>query len=112
MAPGKPAADFNAIINAGMRFALHRRLKAVTNPITDRQRRKNEALAEEIFSKNRRSSAPGSGINNRKPGSGPSLASRIGISKVGQLLLLVDGPLMLLCSEPPRIRQGLRSGSP
>ncbi|RDW70083.1 hypothetical protein BP5796_08480 [Coleophoma crateriformis] len=64
MAPGKSADDFNAIINQ------------------DRQRRKNEALAQEIFGKGRRSSAPGAGmINNRKPGTGPSLASRIGIQK-------------------------------
>ena len=68
MAPGKgkPAVEFNAIINA------------------DRQRRKNEALAKEIFGKDRRSSAPGAGagVANRKPGTGPSLASRIGIAKV------------------------------
>ncbi|KAI9872604.1 MAG: hypothetical protein M1830_001421 [Pleopsidium flavum] len=47
----------------------------------DRQRRKNEALANEIFGKGRRASAPGSGIRNRKAPSGPSLASRIGIAK-------------------------------
>lgn len=82
MAPGKPAAEFNAIINAGMGIAFYPRLEDVANPLADRQRRKNEALAEEIFTKNRRSSAPGSGITNRKPGTGPSLASRIGISKV------------------------------
>lgn len=63
MAPGKIAADFNAIINA------------------DRQRRKNEALAQEIFSKGRRQSAPSAGSNSRKPGTGPSLASRIGVAK-------------------------------
>ncbi|RFU35850.1 hypothetical protein B7463_g499, partial [Scytalidium lignicola] len=64
MAPGKSAVDFEAIINA------------------DRQRRKNEALAQEIFGKGRRSSASGAGmLNNRKPGAGPSLASRVGIAK-------------------------------
>jgi len=63
MASSKIAADFNAIINA------------------DRQRRKNEALAQEIFSKGRRSSAPGAGMINRKPGTGPSLASRVGVTK-------------------------------
>ncbi|RQM06469.1 hypothetical protein DH86_00002317, partial [Scytalidium sp. 3C] len=48
----------------------------------DRQRRKNEALAQEIFSRGRRSSAPGAGVlNSRKPGAGPSLASRVGIAK-------------------------------
>ncbi|KAH6684357.1 hypothetical protein B0J14DRAFT_10366 [Halenospora varia] len=63
MAPGKPAADFNAIINA------------------DRQRRKHQALAQEIFSKGRRSSAPGPGVASRKPAAVPSLASRIGVAK-------------------------------
>ncbi|KAF4632126.1 hypothetical protein G7Y89_g6002 [Cudoniella acicularis] len=63
MAPGKTAVDFNAIINA------------------DRQRRKHQALAQEIFSKGRRSSAPGAGIANRKQSAVPSLASRIGVAK-------------------------------
>jgi hypothetical protein len=55
---------------------------AVANLLTDRQRRKNEALAQQIFSKNRRASAPGAGIASRKPGAGPSLASRVGVTKV------------------------------
>lgn len=64
MAPsGKRAVDFDTIINA------------------NRQRRKHEALAQEIFSKGRRSSAPGAGVSNRKPGTGPSLASRVGVAK-------------------------------
>jgi len=46
----------------------------------DRQRRKNEALAQQIFGKNRRASTPSNGV--RKPGTGPSLASRVGITKV------------------------------
>jgi hypothetical protein len=50
--------------------------------VVDRQRRKNEALAQEIFSKGRRSSAPGAGVIHRKPGTGPSLASRVGVAKV------------------------------
>lgn len=48
----------------------------------DRLRRKNEALAQEIFGKGRRSSTPSNSNGNRKPGPGPSLASRIGIAKV------------------------------
>lgn len=61
MAPTKPANDLNAMIAA------------------DRQRRKNENLAQEIFGKNRRSSAPGAALNNRKSATAvPSLASRIG----------------------------------
>ncbi|KAL5319658.1 hypothetical protein ACEPPN_012714 [Leptodophora sp. 'Broadleaf-Isolate-01'] len=60
MAPSKPALDLNAMISE------------------DRQRRKNENLAKEIFG-NRRASAPG-GMNkrNNKPVAVPSLASRIG----------------------------------
>ncbi|RDL35236.1 RNA-binding, RBD [Venustampulla echinocandica] len=63
MAPGKVAADFNEMINK------------------NRQKRKNEALAEQIFSKNRRASAPGAGVASRKPTAVPSLASRIGVGK-------------------------------
>ncbi|KAH8821611.1 hypothetical protein F5884DRAFT_768465 [Xylogone sp. PMI_703] len=62
MAPTKSAVEFEAIINA------------------DRQRRKYEALAEEIFNRGRRSSAP-SALKSRKLGAGPSLASRVGIAK-------------------------------
>lgn len=53
--------------------------------LVDRLRRKNEALAQEIFGKGRRASTPSNG--NRKSGNGPSLASRIGISKVPTLLI-------------------------
>ncbi|KAG9239327.1 hypothetical protein BJ875DRAFT_187505 [Amylocarpus encephaloides] len=66
MAPkGNEAVDFNAMINK------------------DRQRRKNEALAEEIFGKGRRLSAPGAGMTSRKAAAStiPSLASRIGVAK-------------------------------
>jgi len=48
----------------------------------DRQRRKNEALAQEIFGRGRRASGPAAGQGPRKPGTGPSLASRVGIAKV------------------------------
>ncbi|KAL9115137.1 MAG: hypothetical protein Q9227_000931 [Pyrenula ochraceoflavens] len=60
------AADFNQIIQAG------------------RQRRDREALAAEIFSKDRRASAPNF-ANLRKTNQTPSLASRIsgGITKTG-----------------------------
>ncbi|KAL1967050.1 hypothetical protein VTN77DRAFT_3574 [Rasamsonia byssochlamydoides] len=64
MAAGKEAVSFDAIIQA------------------DRQKRKNEALANEILVKNRRASAPGSGVGNRKQAAAPgSLASRIGVAK-------------------------------
>ncbi|OBT41269.1 hypothetical protein VE00_08979 [Pseudogymnoascus sp. WSF 3629] len=62
MAGRKVAVDFDKIIQ------------------TDRTRRKNEALADDIFNRSRRQSAPGAAAF-RKPGTGPSLASRVGISK-------------------------------
>ncbi|MCJ1390500.1 hypothetical protein MMC18_003360 [Xylographa bjoerkii] len=47
----------------------------------DRLRRKNEALANEIFGKGRRASTPAT-TGKRKPGTGASLASRVGVTKV------------------------------
>ncbi|CAM1502841.1 Fc.00g076170.m01.CDS01 [Cosmosporella sp. VM-42] len=55
----KVATDFEKIINEG------------------RERKKNEALADRIFSKNRRQSAP----SKLKAPTGPSLASRVGVKK-------------------------------
>ncbi|KAF4441504.1 hypothetical protein F53441_12017 [Fusarium austroafricanum] len=55
----KIASDFEKIINEG------------------RERKKNEALADRIFSKNRRQSAP----PKLKSAPGPSLASRVGVKK-------------------------------
>jgi hypothetical protein len=49
--------------------------------LIDRQRREHEALAEEIFGKNRRSAETGKSANKRT-GQTPSLASRTGIAKV------------------------------
>jgi hypothetical protein len=52
-------------------------------PCPGRQRRKNEALANEIFSKGTRLNTPGSGFGNKKVSPAPgSLASRVGIVKV------------------------------
>jgi hypothetical protein len=54
---------------------------------SDRQKRKNEALANEILGKNRRASAPGAGVVSKKQtAASGSLASRIGIAKVRKLL--------------------------
>lgn len=50
--------------------------------LSDRQRRKNEALAKQIFGKGRRSSAPGAGAPAKKHGTGLSLADRITTTKV------------------------------
>lgn len=83
MGTGKEAVSFDQIIKAGKRSVEF--LWCISaNPglRTDRQRRKNEALANEILGKGRRASAPGSGLGNRKQPSGPSLASRIGVAKV------------------------------
>ncbi|KAF4333836.1 hypothetical protein FBEOM_12325 [Fusarium beomiforme] len=55
----KIATDFEKIINEG------------------RERKKNEALADRIFSKNRRQTAP----SKLKSAPGPSLASRVGVKK-------------------------------
>ena len=60
------------------------------NTSLDRQRRKNEALAKDIFGKGRIGSTPNNGT--RRPGTGPSLASRVGVSKVDmRLTLLISG---------------------
>lgn len=48
--------------------------------LLDREKRKNQTLAKEIFGRKRRQSAPTAGAS-RKPGSGPSLASRVGVAK-------------------------------
>ena len=77
MAAGQEVVSFDDIIQAGKPFNLS---KATTLRTTDRQRRKNEALAQQIFGKNRKASTPSIGV--RKPGTGPSLASRVGIAKV------------------------------
>ena len=91
MAPGKSAVDFNNIINAGEIVPSYRLpFDLACWNVPDRQRRKNEALAQEIFSKSRRSSAQGAGVINRKPGTGPSLASRVGIAKVWRKKSTVD----------------------
>ncbi|KAI9715189.1 MAG: hypothetical protein M1812_006168, partial [Candelaria pacifica] len=66
MAAGKAAVSFDEMIKAS------------------RLRKKNEALASEIFGKGRRASAPGpgAGLPSRKAPSGPaSLASRVGVTK-------------------------------
>ncbi|TDZ27992.1 putative RNA-binding protein [Colletotrichum spinosum] len=57
----KVATDFERIIHEG------------------RERKKNEALAQKIFSKDRRQSAPSK--LKPGPGAGPSLASRVGVNK-------------------------------
>jgi hypothetical protein len=86
----KVATDFEEIIQAGESTILHRGIASCCMSLTplplDRQRRKNEALAQEIFGRGRRASGPAAGQGPRKPGTGPSLASRVGIAKVCRYL--------------------------
>ena len=88
MAAEKEALSFDAMIQAGM-YELHQPLAAKRDGLltryyfTDRQRRRNEALANEIMGKDRRASTPGAGANRRAmTGPGASLASRVGVTKV------------------------------
>jgi len=89
----KVAADFDKIIHAG------------------RERKRHEALASEIFSRHRRQSAPASTL---KPGTGPSLASRVGVKKVRELRLsrrLSRAGLVLILyrSQPHRTSLGSKA---
>lgn len=66
--------------------ALQRHVNAF---YTDREKRKAETLAKEIFGRNRRQSAPAANGGIRKPGTGGSLASRIGPVKQQKPVLRV-----------------------
>lgn len=79
MAAAKSAVSFDDIIQAGETHPSEIVRLFLIIP-RDRQRRKNEALANEIFGRGRRASIPSNG--NRKLGLGSSLASRVGIAKV------------------------------
>ncbi|PQE13824.1 pentatricopeptide repeat protein [Rutstroemia sp. NJR-2017a BBW] len=84
MAPGA-LPDFGGFINKGMDSKSVCAMVMVINGLltfhTERERKKNEDIANKFFGKNRRASAPGS-TNNRKRGTAvPSLASRIGGGK-------------------------------
>ncbi|KUJ19942.1 uncharacterized protein LY89DRAFT_682770 [Mollisia scopiformis] len=83
MAPTKPALDLNAMISA------------------DRQRRKNESLAQEIFGKNRRASAPGAGKIKAKSGPVPSLASRIGVAGITKRSASISARPARAVAKPP-----------
>ncbi|KAL2856654.1 hypothetical protein BJY01DRAFT_242700 [Aspergillus pseudoustus] len=63
MAAAQQAVSFNEIIQ------------------TSRQKKKNEELANKILGKNRRASAPGSGVGKPQNATSGSLASRIGVTK-------------------------------
>ena len=62
------------------RHAPHR-LEHAANNIQGRKQRRHEQLAQDIFGKNRRQSAPAAG-NIRNAPLGGSLASRVGVNKV------------------------------
>lgn len=86
------AVDFNQMIRAGTLTSLcpMRVDFRLTPLLPDREKRKNETLAREIFGRNRRQSAPVAGAGIRKPGSGGSLASRIGAAKPAQRVSFVS----------------------
>ena len=61
----------------------------LANDILGQGRREKQRLAEEIFGRGRSNNASNNG--SRKSGTGPSLASRVGVAKV-------RGTKMLLCA--------------
>ncbi|MCJ1401543.1 hypothetical protein MMC11_004759 [Xylographa trunciseda] len=73
----------------------------------DRLRRKNEALANEIFGKGRRASTPAA-TGKRKQGTGPSLASRVGITKP----LILEQASQRSASSTPKPKAGVDSSWP
>ena len=81
MAPkNEDIPSFDDMIQAGelpQSDCLH---KPNVDSFIDRLRRKNEELANEIFGRGRKEKSSGNGMRNF--GSGPSLASRVGITKV------------------------------
>ena len=79
MATANAVPSFDDIIQAGKNLSTLLPRQQLSS--ADRLRRKNEALANEIFGKRRRASTPTPG-GKRKPGTGPSLASRVGVTKV------------------------------
>jgi hypothetical protein len=90
--PGKIATSFDDIIQAGKSLIVLSQLQMILISPADRQKRKAQKLATEIFGqRNRRASAPGAGaIASRKAAPIPSLASRVGISKVTFLSTSVE----------------------
>jgi hypothetical protein len=80
MATSQSAPSFDEIIQAGNKSSRNRCPTPALTSGVDRQRRKNEQLANEIFGKNRRPSGPG--YIAKRNTQAPTLASRIGIAKV------------------------------
>lgn len=77
----KVATDFEKIIQEGKQHlpdSPPSTIPLTFSSLQGRERKKNEALADRIFSKNRRQSAP----SKLKATPGPSLASRVGVKKV------------------------------
>jgi hypothetical protein len=84
MSAANAALSFDDIIARGMPWAFVGALLVYMSDfacLIDRKRREHEALAKEIFGKNRRSSDEGQNAN-RRTAQMPSLASRTGIAKV------------------------------
>ena len=87
MAASKNEPSFDEIIQTSSRQLPSKCCKLLT--LIARQRKKNEALANEIFGKGRRASTPAVG-GRFIPGTGRSLASRVGITKVLSLQRLQE----------------------
>ena len=87
MAQSAPVISFDEIIQAGTLRSAFQPCPALTK-YPDRIKRKNEALAEQLLGSGRRKATSGAGtLASRRgaPPTAPSLASRIGITKVRRL---------------------------
>lgn len=81
MAPkNEEIPSFDDMIQAGKLQRSECMHKSNVDSLTDRLRKKNEELANEIFGRGRKERSSGNRMRNF--GSGPSLASRVGIAKV------------------------------
>lgn len=84
---GDEAVSFDEIIQAGWSTLPDPGAKSilVSSISSDRQRKKNEALAEEVFGRGRK---PGSQYrDNRRIDAGGNFARRVGVAKVVSLWL-------------------------
>jgi hypothetical protein len=83
------------------------RPKHAANNIQGRKQRRHEQLAQDIFGKNRRQSAPAAG-NTRNAPLGGSLASRVGVNKVGSLVFEPSRSLLLTTTAAHSIHPSLK----
>ena len=100
----KPTVSFDEMIKAGMQLRIASTEHAIDVASTDRQKRKAENLAQEIFGKNRRQSAPQNNNNKKQQTQlGGSLASRVGITKARSIRSnRQTGYILIVTSVCPR----------